>query len=156
MKINALDCSKSYQENDFSAKIIMENRDTFRIILLITSTYILKNPKVKPVFKKSCRIDKETCRPISILPIVSKIYERLIIIRSSHHRCSVKKVFLDFHKIHRKTPLLLQRDSDTGVFLWILQNFKETLFYRTIQGDCLYIINFQTQPPEVFYEKRCS
>ena len=91
MKINALDCSKSYQENDFSAKIIMENRDTFRIILLITSTYILKNPKVKPVFKKSCRIDKETCRPVSVLPIVSKIYERLIIIRRSHQRCSVKK-----------------------------------------------------------------
>ena len=64
-----------------------------------------------------------------------------------------KKVFLDFHKIHRKTPLLLQRDSDTGVFLWILQNFKEILFYRTIQGDCLYIINFHKQRPEVFYEK---
>ena len=26
---------------------------------------------------------------------------------------------------------LLKRDSDTGVFLWNLQNFYEHLFYRT-------------------------
>ena len=30
----------------------------------------------------------------------------------------------------------LKRDSDTGVFLWILLNFKEHLFYRATPGDC--------------------
>ena len=29
------------------------------------------------------------------------------------------------------------RDPDTGIFLWILQNFKEHLFLRTPPGDCL-------------------
>ena len=35
-----------------------------------------------------------------------------------------------------------KRDSGTGVFLWILQNFQEHLFYRTPLGDCLYIDYF--------------
>ena len=29
------------------------------------------------------------------------------------------------------------RDHDTGIFLWILQNFKEHLFHRIPPGDCL-------------------
>ena len=32
-----------------------------------------------------------------------------------------------------------KRDSSTGVFLWILQNFQEHLFRRTPQGDCFSI-----------------
>ena len=32
-----------------------------------------------------------------------------------------------------------KRDSGTGVFLWILWNFSEHLFYRTPLGDCFYI-----------------
>ena len=34
---------------------------------------ILKNAVVKPVFKKKSRIDKENYRPVSILPVISKI-----------------------------------------------------------------------------------
>ena len=34
---------------------------------------ILKNAEVKPVFKKKSRIDKENYRPVSILPVISKI-----------------------------------------------------------------------------------
>ena len=41
-----------------------------------------------------------------------------------------KKLFVKFRNIYRKTPVLeplltltlLKRDSNTGVFLWILQN----------------------------------
>ena len=29
-------------------------------------------------------------------------------------------------------------DSGTGVFLWILRNFSENLFYRTPLGDCFW------------------
>ena len=61
---------------------------------------------------------------------------------SSHQRCSMK-IAGQFRNIHRKTPLpetlfnkvaglrpgtLLKRDSNTGVFLWILRNFKNTYF----------------------------
>ena len=34
---------------------------------------------------------------------------------------------------------LLKRDSGTGVFLWILRNFREHLFYRTPPEDCFTI-----------------
>ena len=52
-------------------------------------------------------------------------------------RCSEK-----FQKVHRKTPvpesaaILKNRDSGIGVFLWILWNFSERLFYRTPLDDC--------------------
>ena len=38
----------------------------------------LKSAEVKPVFKKKSRIDEENYRPVSILPVISKIFERLI------------------------------------------------------------------------------
>ena len=34
--------------------------------------------------------------------------------------------------------LYYKRDSDTGVFLWILRNFWEHLFYRTSPEDCFW------------------
>ena len=69
-------------------------------------------------------------------------------IRSSHRRCSIKKVLLKnsqnwqentcvvsslfFIKVSGLRPeTLLKRDPDTGVFLWILQSFKKQTFYRT-------------------------
>ena len=36
--------------------------------------------------------------------------------------------------------LYLKRDSGTSVFVWILQNFWEHLFYRTRLGECFYIM----------------
>ena len=45
-------------------------------------------------------------------------------------------------KIHRKTPLQKKthlsknRHFGTGVFLWILRNFKEHFFYGTPLDDC--------------------
>ena len=62
-------------------------------------------------------------------------------------RCSVKRVFLEMSQNSQENTcaspsslIKLQtqglqpystRDSGTGVFLWILWNFKEHLFYRT-------------------------
>ena len=52
--------------------------------------------------------------------------------RSSHHRCSMKKTFLEmpqnsqentYQSLFLWPATLLKRDSDTGVFLWILSNF---------------------------------
>ena len=34
--------------------------------------------------------------------------------------------------------LYSKRDSTTGVFLWILWNFQEHPFYRTLLDDCFY------------------
>ena len=60
---------------------------------------------------------------------------------SSHRRCSIKKdVLKNFAKFTRKhlyqenttaSNVIKNRNSGTGVFLRILQNFYEHLFYRT-------------------------
>ena len=44
-----------------------------------------KFANVTPVFKKGNRNQKENCRPISILPIISKIFEKLICRQLSNH-----------------------------------------------------------------------
>ena len=47
-----------------------------------------------------------------------------------------------FSTIPEKTHVpecLLKRDLGTGIFLWILRNFLEYLFYRTPFGDYFYM-----------------
>ena len=50
-----------------------------------------------------------------------------------------KKVFLALD-----LQLYQKRDSNTGFFMWILQNFWEYLFYRTPLDDCLYLLKVTT------------
>ena len=38
-----------------------------------------------------------------------------------------------------KSTTLLKRDSNTGVFLWILRNFQEHLFYKTSANDFFWM-----------------
>ena len=45
-------------------------------------------------------------------------------VRSSHRRCCIRKLFLKILQYQQAAPAtLLKRDPNTGVFLWILQNF---------------------------------
>ena len=50
---------------------------------------------------------------------------------SSHRRCSINP--------SKSATLFLKKDSGTGVFLLILQNFWEHLFYRTPLDGCFWI-----------------
>ena len=86
-EIRALDASKATQSDDIPTKIIKNNSDIFSKIFqanlnnaIETSTFPeqLKYADVKPVFKKDSRTDQNNYRPISILPNISKIYERCI------------------------------------------------------------------------------
>ena len=59
---------------------------------------ILKSAEVKPVIKKKSRINKENYRLISILPVISKIFEKLIFKQLmffepvfSKHQCGFRK-----------------------------------------------------------------
>ena len=65
---------------------------------------------------------------------------------SSHRRYSAKKgVLRNFAKSQENTWATVsflrdsERDSGTGVFLWILRNFSEHLFYRITLGGSLYL-----------------
>ena len=60
--------------------------------------------------------------------------------KSSHQRCSVKKVFRNFAKFvgkHLCQSLFLKRDSGTGVFLWILRIFSDHIFLQNTPGQLL-------------------
>ena len=79
--------------------------------------------------------------------------------RSNHRRYSIKKgVLRNFAKFTGKhqcqslfliklkasdLQLCLKRDSGTGVFLWILQNSEEHLFYGTTPDDCFCWFHLQ-------------
>ena len=93
--------------------------------------------------------------------IFSKFCKKL---RSSHQRCYIKKdlfkIFVIFTGKHLCWSLfwiksqdwipttLLKRDSNAGVFLWILQNFSEHLFSKTSANDCFCKLQISDIPRE--------
>ena len=87
IKINSFDTSKSPQSEDIRFTIIKYNADIFANFILqnFNNCIIdekfpdqLKNADVSPIFKKGNHNDKTNYQPVSILPSLSKIYERLI------------------------------------------------------------------------------
>ena len=86
-EIRSLDELKATPNNSIPSIIIKEHCDIFSKKLSFdfntcTSLGIfpnnLKHADVTPVFKKGDRLDKSNYRPISILPVISKIFERVL------------------------------------------------------------------------------
>ena len=84
--------------------------------VLITRTFIetstfpeqLKYADVKPVFKKDSRTDKKNYRPISILPNVSRNYERCINKQlEEYFQALLSKYQCDFRKVYSVINALL-------------------------------------------------
>ena len=84
-KIKSLDRSKTSQNGDVPTKIIKENADLFTDFIhsalneAIQSGNFpscLKWADVTPIFKKGFRSQIDNYRPVSILPSVSKLFER--------------------------------------------------------------------------------
>ena len=82
-----METSKACQDTDIPTKIIKENTDILADILLARfndsvkkSNFpsSLKKANITPVFKKGDRNSKDNYRPVSILPNISKIFERCI------------------------------------------------------------------------------
>ena len=84
-EINKLDEKKACQEHDVPVKLIKSNKDLFSHFIyhnfnnsLFSSNFPLnlKAADILPTHKKKGKSDIENYRPISILPTLSKIYER--------------------------------------------------------------------------------
>ena len=82
-----LDVSKAIQESDIPVKIIKANENFFAEAICFYFNKSLENGKfpnclklanITPVFKKGPRTLKNNYRPVSILPIFVKIFERLL------------------------------------------------------------------------------
>ena len=105
---------KSALSNDTAIRLLKENTVTFTDYIcrffnesLKKSTFpsILKNANITPVFKKWHRGSKENYRPVSVLPVISKMLEKLLwkqitIFRDpllSKHQCGLRKGFSALH-----------------------------------------------------------
>ena len=102
-----LDSSKAIQESDIPVKLIKGNSDLFAGIIckylnesLEKSKFpdCLKLANVTPVFKKGARTSKNRYRPVSILPILSKLFERLISKQLSEFESILSKFQCGFRK----------------------------------------------------------
>ena len=95
-EIRKLSPRKSAQSTDIPIRVLKENADIFADYIcgffnesIKKSTFpsILKNANITPVFKKEYRGSKENYRPVSILPVISKIFEKLL--------CKQITIFID-------------------------------------------------------------
>ena len=86
-ELNKLKTKKASQKTDIPIKIVKENVDIISHFLyhnfnnsLSCSTFPtgMKYADVTPIHKKDDKTDKTNYRPISILPNLSKVYERLM------------------------------------------------------------------------------
>ena len=86
-EINNLNSKKATPKGDIPVKILKWNSDIIAPALtecynqnIKNSTFPneLKNADISPVFKKKDRHDKSNYRPVSILPLLSKPFERIL------------------------------------------------------------------------------
>ena len=86
-EIKMLDVSKAIQESDIPVKIIKANENFFAEAICFYFNKSLENGKfpnclklanITSVFKKGARTSKNNYRPVSILPVFSKIFKRLL------------------------------------------------------------------------------
>ena len=107
-EIRRLSSKKAVQETDIPVKILKENAGFFaehicrqfnEAICSSKFSATFKFANVTPVFKKDNRNQKDNYRPIRILPIISKIIEKLICRQLSSH---FDNIFSKFQSGFRK------------------------------------------------------
>ena len=102
LKILSLDSTKASQDTDIPTKIIKDNADTFSDFLLSgfnnsvsTSIFLssLNQAIITPVFNKGDKTLKENYRPVSILPVTSKIFNLFLEPFFSKQQCGFRKSY---------------------------------------------------------------
>ena len=123
-------------------QILKESEFTFGILTNCINKYIetgcfpdsLKAANITPTFKKDDRLDKANYRPVSILPLISKAYERLIYNQLSEYSESfLIHILCGFRKVHSTQHALFklfqswQKELDNGGFVGtILMDLSKT------------------------------
>ena len=86
-EIKNLSKKKAIQDNDIPVKILKDNVNFFADYICIFYNYTITTSKfpsfhkmanVTPIFKKESKNKKENFRPVSILLVLSKIFEKLM------------------------------------------------------------------------------
>ena len=123
--IRNIDSPKAYQKDNIPPKILKENADVLSSFLKddIHLSFDkgkfpgnLKNADITPIFKKLDRNSKSNYRPVSILPTLSKIYEKLL------HQ----QMYEYFEKIFSKYMCGFRRGHSTQhCLLYMLEKLKK-------------------------------
>ena len=115
--IKNLDSSKSYQKDNIPPKLLKDNKEICSAI--ITSDFSdcilkgefpsnLKVADITPTFKKDDRLLKSNYRPISILPTLSKIFEKILYMQIYEYFNDIfSKYLCGFRKGHSTQHCLL-------------------------------------------------
>ena len=93
-EIKKLNLNKAVQDSDIPVKILKENTDFFADYIYLqfneavdSSKFadFLKPANISVAFKHGLRNKKENYKPVSILPLISKVFEKIICIQLSNH-----------------------------------------------------------------------
>ena len=128
-------------------KILKECKFTFDIITACINKAIetgnfpdsIKMANVTPVFKKEDPLDKSNHRSVSILPLLSKVYERVIYNQLSEYSNNfLNEVLCGFRKAHSTQHTFFkllqswQKSSDCGGFVGTkLMGYRKPMIYTS-------------------------
>ena len=113
-EIRKLNMNKAVQDKDIPVQIFKENAECFaeyiclqfnKAIRALKFSASFKFANVAPVFKQGSKNRKDNYKPISILPIISKIFEKLFCRQLSNHfdnilskfQCGFRKCYSPQH-----------------------------------------------------------
>ena len=125
--IKTLNTKRASPDGDIPVKLTKMNEDIFSRLIFQNSNqslvngefpHCLKQAEVIPVFKKEEKLDKSNYRPVSILPVISKIYERLM----------YDQMYKYFDQIFSKFQCGFRKGFSTqNCLLYMIENWKESL-----------------------------
>ena len=139
------------QDTDIPVKILIENADYFaeHICLQFNETIFsskfptsFKFANVTPVFKQGSRNQKDNYRSISLLPIISKIFEKLICRQLSNHfdnilskfQCGFRKGYSPQHCLLLLIDKWKKANDNNKVFGALLAHLSKAF-------DCICLSN---------------
>ena len=136
-EINKLDGKKSCQEHDIRVKLIKSNKNLFSHFMyhnfnnsLFSSNFpsSLKAADILSTHRKKDKSDNEKYRPISILPTLSKIYER----------CMYDQTYKYFNQILSKYQCgFCKGYNNQHCLLMVVEKLKEALDKGGLGGTLL-------------------
>ena len=150
--IRSLSNNKASQETDLSVTVKKENAEYFEVIIcsqfnesIIFSKFTLsfKLADITPVFKNESRNHKNNYRHVSILPLISKVFEKIMNKQLSisfgeilsKFQCGFRKVFSTQHCLLSMLEKWKRAVDNSKVFGMLLTNLSKA--FDCISHDLL-------------------